>query len=149
MAETMSLAKAGKTVTVACKLPNGLILRTFDMVKTTEPAPGGTRDFEIARPREGQVFINGSRTPPGVQVDHAHVGGYALTTGVDAAFFELWMKQNAESDIVRNKLIFAHATDTAAVAKENKSRKSGLEPLDPNKLPVKGIKTASEDEKAA
>lgn len=135
-----------QSVTVACKLPHGLVMRVFDMVKTDEPMyGGGFKTIEQARERSDRVIINGNSHPqneaPGCQI----VGGYALTYGVDKSFWELWIKQNASSAMVKNKLIFAHEglKNAEAEAKEKDGVRSGLERLDPKKLP-KGLQI-SED----
>ena len=51
--------------------------------------------------------------------------------------WEKWLSQNKDSMIVKNGLIFAHS-DQASVEAEGREKeacKSGLERLDPNKLP--------------
>lgn len=140
---------AGETVTVACKLPNGLLLRVFDMVPGFEPVlGGGTREIKVARQKGEPVKINGNAVPFGMPPAYTIIGGYALTPNVDAAFWAEWLKHNADSDVVKSGLIHAHATPDA-VQKESRNRekvKSGLEPLDPEN-PMKGIKRA--DKKAA
>ena len=48
----------GQTVTVACKLPNGLHLRVFEMHKIQEPQQyGGTKPADQSRPIPGMEFI--------------------------------------------------------------------------------------------
>jgi len=126
------------TVTVACKLPHGLILRLFDMVEVVQPAyGGGVRTVQEARPREGRVTIGGYAAPFGKMPAFRVEGGYALTHGVDAEFFAEWMKQNERSDIVRNRLIFAFGKehDATVEARKMESVRNGLEALDPDKPP--------------
>lgn len=125
---------AGQVV-VACKLPHGLILRNFEMVDVPVPVlGGGLRTVQEARQKGGRVEIHGNAIP--VQRDPERdypqiVGGYALTYGVDADFWEAWLKANETSAIVKNRLVFAFekVADTRAAAKENAGLKSGLEPL--------------------
>ena len=102
------------TVTVACKLPNGLHL----------DLPG--RDRVTVR---GFAVAWGEASPLSI------VGGFGLTPGVDADFFEEWMITNADFEPVKKGLIFASAkaSDATAQAKEFAGLKSGLEPLDPDK----------------
>jgi len=100
------------TVTVACKLPNGLFLEL-----------------------EGRerVVLKGTAVPHGFPpVD---VGGYALTPNVDADFFVEWMAEYKNYAPVREGLIYAYAKpqDATARAMEMRDLKSGLEPLDPDK----------------
>lgn len=137
------------TVTVACKLPNGLILRVFQMVEHTEPVMGGgNKKVKVARQEGKSVTIRGCAVPFGATPSAPIIGGYALTSNVDADFFALWMKQNADSELVQNKLIFAHEKPDFAAGQANEQQeiRSGLEPIDPNRLP-KGIEAA--DRKAA
>lgn len=133
------------TVTVACKLPHGLILRLFDMVDADEAAAGGGyRTIKRPQPRPGVVEIRGYLTkhrgatiqPP------AESSSYAFTEGVDKDFFDEWMKQNKDHPAVVNKLIFgSEKADTVkGQMRDHKDARSGLEPLDPNRLP-RGIKT--------
>lgn len=94
------------TVTVGCKIPNGLHL---DL--------GGKR-----------ITLNGSSSS-------LVIGGYGLTEGVPAEFFEAWMKAYADSPAVTNGLVFAQekAADARAQALDQAEIKTGLEPLNPNK----------------
>jgi len=108
---------------------------------------GGSRKVKKAVPVPGRITLKGNA----FAVDRAPkaeiVCGYALTPGVDAEFFEEWLRQNADHDAVRNGMIFAHmkAEDVSAEAREKKDVKSGLEPINRNKLP-KGIETAKTEE---
>ena len=60
-------------------------------------------------------------------------GGYALTPGVPADFWNEWLKQNAETEMVLNGMIKAqHDLESlAADAAEHADRDSGLGPLNP------------------
>lgn len=120
------------TVTVACKMPNGLILQNYRM--TEQPVPvmgGGMRMEKIAQKTGPAVKINGPATPVGMAPRAPMVGGYALTHNVDADVWEQWLANNLESDLVKNKIIFAHEkkADTSAQAREQRSVLSGLEPI--------------------
>ncbi len=123
------------TVTVACKVPNGLILRVFDMVDRDVPVlGGGVKTVKEAQVRGSSIKVLGPAAPFG-QLPRAPIaGGYALTHGVDQAFFTEWLKQNAESELVKNGLIFAHekADYLTKQAQEKEAVTSGLEPLKPD-----------------
>ena len=69
-----------ETVTVGCKLPNGLILEQ-----------GGYK-----------VELNGSNSS-------LVVGGYGLTGNVDKEAFEAWLAVHADQPYVRKELVFAQA----------------------------------------
>lgn len=129
------------SVTVGCRLPHGLTMRVFDMVETQEPVMGGGfRAVKIAQERPERVTLNGFSHPQNRAPNAQIVEGFALTYGVDAEFWNVWKAQNAQSDVVKNGLIFAHEkpVNAEAEAKDKKTLRSGLERLDPNKLP-KGI----------
>jgi hypothetical protein len=129
------------TVTVASKMPNGLILRVFDMVETQEPLMGGGfHTVKVARERPERIVVNGNAHPQNKSPMCQIVAGYALTPGVSKELWDLWRKQNESSLLVKNGLIFAHenSRNTEAEAAEKKDIRSGLERLDPERLP-KGI----------
>jgi hypothetical protein len=131
------------TVTVACKLPNGIILHLDELVEHDVPVLGGGYRTEKRAQRVGQtVKINGNRAPYGKLPKGPIVGteeqtpelGYALTHGVDAEFWAKWVEQNKKSDIFINKLIFAYEKQDAVEgkAKSYAKQRSGLEPVVPD-----------------
>ena len=123
------------TVTVACKVPNGLILRLFNMAEHDEPVMGGgTKTVKKAVQTGEQVTVAGPATPFGVAPRYPIIGGYAMTPNVDADFFTAWLKQNADHDVVKKKLIFASekVDSVAAKANDHESVLSGLQPLVPD-----------------
>jgi len=131
---------AGETLTIACKLPHGLVLRLWQMVDVDQPVMGGgIRTVREARPDidKGRVLIGGVAAPFGQSPASQISFGYALTPNVDAEFWNEWLRQNAQSDVVKNKLIFAvpKPVDIPTRTRELENNKSGLEPLDPLNLP--------------
>jgi hypothetical protein len=136
------------TCTVGCKMPNGLILRVFDQHKEQEAVLAGTvRDVTRHRAREARVVLNGTRAPEGTQPPLL-VGGYAMTHGCDEEIVDLWFEQNKGSDLVKNLIVLKHK-DAKGIAAAHEKVRTGLEPLDPKNLPVKGIETADVKGKAA
>lgn len=122
-------------VTVACKLPAGTVLQNYEMGDGTEPVlGGGSRAVKIYRPVGNPVRIFGPAKPFGAESTVAIVGGYALTHNIDKDWWDAWYKANATTDMVKNKLVFAweKRDRVEAVAKEQKSILSGLEPLNPS-----------------
>lgn len=105
-----------KTVTIGCKLPNGLVLEV-----------GGK-----------SVQINGANSS---QV----IGGHGITHNVDADLWQAWLKQNADRAVVKNGFVFAHdkAANAKAEAKEKTDTKTGQEPIDPN-AKNNGVETVKE-----
>lgn len=134
----------GRTVTVACNLPNGLILRLFKWVddRGSPPDKHGDRP-KIAVPdgTKQPVRINGWAIPFGKTPRFIVAGGYALTTGVDKDFWDTWVEQNKGASYLEEKMVFAmptpHEAEQEAV---QHGRKSGFEPLDPDKMPTSGSK---------
>lgn len=109
-----------ETLTVGCKLPNGLIVEQ----------DGYT------------VQLNGGNSAN-------IVGGYGLTEGVDKDSFEKWLSIHKDQPYVKNELVFAQAKANSAAAKavENAEVKSGLEGLSQEK-PMAGIEVDKEAMKA-
>jgi hypothetical protein len=134
------------SVTVACKIPNGLELRVMEAHDFNEPVMGGgTRTVQLHRQIGAPVHIKGCAAPHGIPiVTH---GGYALTTNVDADFWTKWLEQNASTDMVRNNLIYAMPREDSAAGKgrEQSEIRSGLERLDPAKLPKTGVEITTAD----
>lgn len=134
------------TVSVACKLPSGLILRLFKMVDGQETAPGGYRAVKKAEQLPGEVQINGNSVAWGVVPAHRIIGGYGITEHVPAEFFEKWLEQNADHPAVVNNLVFAvNKGDEYAPTEERKKVLSGLEPLSPEKDPRAPAKIKTAD----
>jgi len=135
----------GETVTIACKLPHGLVLRVFAWEEFDEPMRDGSfKRSKRARPIETMEYtVRGTWTASAGQayarnnnaVTDLLPGGYALTYGVPKDTWDLWYEQNRHSALVRNNIIFAQLTHVKATeqSKELRSVKSGLEPLDPDK----------------
>ena len=70
---------AYKTVTIGCKLPNGILLQVGQEV----------------------MNING--------MDHSGNDEFAMTANVPEHFWLAWLNSNKDLDIVKNGQIFAHA----------------------------------------
>jgi hypothetical protein len=133
-------ASTGDTVTVACNIPNGLILRVFREEDSYEASPGGGRPTKVMRPHGDQVIVNGSAVNMddmrrGRSPEHPVLHGYALTSGVSRDFWEQWLEQNKNAPYVTNHCIFAASNEQSARSKvkgEFPNMKSGLEPIDPD-----------------
>ena len=126
------------TVTVACKIPNGLVLQVFSMEDTQEPVMGGGwKTVKRAIRMGAPVKINGPAVAYGKPAPHDIRYGVGLTYGVDADFYNAWAEQNKSSDFIVKRLVYAHpkGTEIDAQSKDQISIKSGLEPIDPQNLP--------------
>lgn len=135
---------AGDTVTVACKMPNGLRLRLFEMEEVPEPMfGGGVRMTKRARQIEGaDIVLNGAavnleEVGKGNLPSFVIAGGYALTPGVPRDQWEAWLEQNKHSALVRNNIVFCYKSEEGArkQALEQAEVRSGLEPIDPERPP--------------
>lgn len=144
MAEEAVTKGSSATVTVACKLPHGLILRLYRMNEFDEPVlGGGTRRGKIAEQVGDEVRIKGYAVPRGMDHTTRIIGGnigFALTPGVPRDFFEEWLRQYADLPAVKQGLIFASdKVDTIEKkAKERSKLRNGLEPIDPKNPPRVG-----------
>lgn len=151
--EVVRSPKSGRTVIVACKLG----VRAFQMQlcqvveKFQQDMQGGRYVKEAIRVGDvveirGTAYPRG--TPPkGFPPAPLIVDGAALNFGIDADFFEKWLKQNELNPIVMNRMVFAHESrdHVEGVAREMKNEKSGLDPIDPGdrndpRLPRSGRK---------
>ena len=130
-----------KQLYVACKIPNGLILRLFQMKEESVTTPMGYMKVNIAREVGNRVKLNGPALPFGQMPNFALTNGYALTR-VDEDFWEEWCKQNHDSDLLASGSIFAADSAEEAQVQALDQRKDGivcgLEQVDPNNLP-KGL----------
>lgn len=143
-----------ETITVACKLPHGLVLRLHHKVETQEPLPGGgTKKVPrwMPNPQAPTVVLKGylQKYKPG-NAPMSVGSQFALTEGVDKDFFDEWLKQNQDLDAVANGLVFASEKfDTVTgLMKDFSGTRSGLEPIDPDKLP-RGVSSYKKDDQAA
>lgn len=122
-------------VTVGCKLPNGLKMRTFRFIEIPEPVQGGGMRFvKQAQATGEEVKLAGFAVPFGKRPKFDIIGDFALTKNVDAKFFRTWLEQNKDLDLVKNGLIFCHKDHHSAQdhAEEHAELMSGLEPLVPD-----------------
>jgi hypothetical protein len=152
----MALKKNGEgyspKVTVACKVPLGVILHVDEREERTIQTNSGNRVVSEYRRGSERVHIEGpaypnGQVPDGFREKPPVTGGFALTYGVDKDFWDRWWADNADprcsqetkehkngckcTVIVKNRMIFAYEVpaDTKAAASEAKDLQSGLEPL--------------------
>lgn len=140
IAEIERRPKLSGTVTVACKIPQGLRLILQEKMSRRMPTGRGSdadyklEEFNVPTGKPYYVFgpsmpAQGGQ-PDGYILPHALEGGYALTSGIPADFWAEWLKQNAEADYVKNHMIFAYdASSTRDKARERAELKSGIEPV--------------------
>ena len=134
-------SKTGDTVTVACKLPHGIVLhREVKKSRTVNVLGGGQRDeFYFERVPDSEVRVYGTARVVGHAPLTRIVCGFALTQGVPKETWDQWRAANKDMPAVKNGLIFAYPTTAlaadAAKDPDNKKLRSNLEPLNPDKDP--------------
>lgn len=129
------------TVTIACKLPNGLRL-----------------DIGTGAERRS-VTLNGNRLPinaDGLPLNKFEIAGkadpllaesYGLTPNVPADFWAQWAKENANYGPYAKGLIFAQGEHSSAVAQAKEVAgdiRNGFEPMSREK-PAPGITAVEKD----
>lgn len=124
---------ARRVVTVACKLPHGLVIRDFsEHVAHENVLGGGQRKVKVFRATGRPIRLKGPVVPDEFVRLVEVVGGYAITEGVDAEIYGRWQRANAESLFIVNELVYGHedGAHLRAWAREHASVKSGMEALD-------------------
>lgn len=127
------------TVTVACKIPNGMRLQLHRQEEYQDPVMGGGhRTCTRWVPYGDQVVVRGPAIPWGMMSPNI-IYGMRLTQNIDAEFFAEWLRQNSNHDAVKNRMIWAYETrqDVVDQAKEEQELVSGLQPLDVEMITVK------------
>ncbi len=149
---------SGEKVTVGCKIPSGLLLQLYEPSSVTTPVlGGGVREEKIYRPLAGEsIRLNGCRAPWGEHPGHEMKHGAGLTFNVPKAFMDEWLRQNEDSPLVLNGTITIERDRKSLVdlLKDEKDRRSGLEPITPdtdpriprNKFGKPAIVTKNEDD---
>lgn len=131
--ENAKVLTSARTVTIACKMPHGIVIRDHDEATVHENVMGGgSRKVKVFRPVGRPIRIKGPVVPDQFIRLVEVVGGYAITEGVDLDLFEKWMRWNREAPYVTNKLIYGDedGSKVRAWARDHDSVRSGMEPLD-------------------
>lgn len=135
MAKANKAATTGETVTVALKSPHGIVLQLHEKAMQRIPLMGGGHsEEEVFRPSpnpDNTFRINGNAVATGSAPTCTIIGGFALTPGVPKALWDAWLEQNPNLGLVKAGLIHAYesADDAGAAAREKRTERSGLEPL--------------------
>lgn len=125
--------KGTATVTVACKLPMGFELKVHKWVDGSEMTLHGPKPIKVAHPVGRTYTVRGPAHEVNKVAKAQVVGGYALTHGIPADFWDQWMRENEETHFVKNRIVFAASRGSmvAGQAKEQKEIRSNMEPLNP------------------
>ncbi len=140
-----------ETVTVACKLPHGLIMQLQERATQVQPVMGGgLRETEMWVPSNthAPIPLYGNAHPENKAPTADLASGFALTYDVPKDFWDQWVEQNKTLPAVKNGLIFAQPNARRAKdeAKDKVSLKTGLERIDPNNLPKEFSKKIETEE---
>ncbi len=141
------------TVTVACKLPHGLVLKLYEPAKQFVPVPGGgIREEEVMKPVEGaEITVAGNAFRQDTSPRFEGMNNFALTRGVPKDFWDTWVRQNRRAKYVTGGFIFAYEDrKIEGATKERMRLQTGLERVDPNNIPARmgGSKVKIETAKA-
>lgn len=134
------IPRGARFVTVASKLPMSIEIQLCEPRTAAVTGQFGSVK-ETINVKTGAVYvIRGTGYPVGQPPkgypklpDSVEESGYTLTPNIPADWFAEWLRQNAETDMVRNKLVMASgdrdrlADETIEHAKTD----SGLGPLNP------------------
>jgi hypothetical protein len=143
------MGTAGAKVTVASRLPMRFEMQTCKKRIEQRRHQNQCWREEIYFKDGPMHVINGTAYPNGTVPEGfpprpEMVAGYALTHGVDAYLYDAWAIENKDTDMLRNKLVFAFEKldSTKGMAKDCKDLDSGLGPLVPDtdrRMPKKMI----------
>lgn len=140
-----------ETVSIACKLPHGLIMQLQRFIEVREPTQTNPDRIVKVAEKFGPThtikgFANGARDP-----DVTVIGNFAINNGVPAEFAQAWFEQNAEHPAVAGGFVYLHRTagGAAGYAREHAKKLSGFEPADPSALPQEFKDVETMDAKVA
>jgi len=125
---------ARDVVSVACKMPNGLILRGMNRDIVQELVQGGgVRDVVQFTPSGEQIVLGGTSARVGdPRPPLLTASGYRVTPNVPKHLWDDWYAANKTSDLVKNRIVFASekAEDVQAFGRQHDTVVTGLEGID-------------------
>jgi hypothetical protein len=134
-APSNTIHAARDVVSVACKMPNGLILRGMDRTIVPELVQGGgVREVVCFVPNGEQIVLGGTSARVGdPRPPLLTASGYRVTPNVPKQLWDDWYAANKNSDLVRNRIVFASekAEDVQAFGRQHDTVVTGLEGIDP------------------
>jgi hypothetical protein len=134
---TSTMETSGNVVSVACKVPMGLILRVYrKQMMPQKTTDGLVRDVPEFHQFGKEYMVYGPSHPQNAGPHCTIIGDYAITPNIPEELWSLWMAQHRDDMMVINRMIFAYSSNKiAGAAKEHAGLRSGLERLDSQKLP--------------
>lgn len=135
-------ASSSRTVTVACKIQNGMKLQLQKAVERMEDGPLGPKAKTYYAFHGRPYYVHGpsypvGTIPKGFPKQPLTEGGYALTTGIPMDFWEQWLEQNKLSSFVvapdgaehGNIFAYEELESVVSAAREQDKMLSGFEPI--------------------
>lgn len=134
-------------VHVICRIPSGIVLRLYDpedVLARRTAHQSGQPITALLRPL-AEVTLRGARDDERFDLRDNLILGRHGVTRVSHDFWEAWIAQNAESPLLRQRLIFADTTRRRArdQAAELAQSPTGFEGLNPEKLPLSTVSADS------
>lgn len=125
------------TVTVACKIPQGMRCVIHEERELNEVTLGGSRRVKESFPTDREFIIKGPAHAQNEGPRCRVVAGFAITEGVPKDLWDEWRRQFAALPAVKSGMIFAYESLDKVVdgAKDKRTVKTGLERLNPHALP--------------
>ncbi len=120
------------SISVGCKLPQGLVMELgYDLVAGGVTRGPNYKRVVLAGANQHSIVVGTLRTPSPANLRPG------ITNNVDESFYDAWVAAHADSNIVKNKLIFKakNAGEATAQAVDVTKQKTGMEPIDPSKHP--------------
>ncbi len=121
----------------------GVILRLYDpddILSRRQAHQAGQPITALLKPIAERA-LKGAREDAHFDIRDNRILGCHGVTRVSRNFWEAWVSQNKENDLLRQNLIFAETTRRRArdQASELAQSPTGFEGLDPNKLPLSSV----------
>jgi hypothetical protein len=120
-----------KTCVVCCKLPHGLILESGYSFTTNGAVVRLPEYKRVQLAGANQSTLQIAEQNPGIALvsrPHFRAG---ITINVDEAFYDKWVKDHADSNIVKNRQIWKckSLAEARGMSTDDSERKIGVEPL--------------------
>lgn len=130
------------TITVASKIDMDIEIRLCKPKEARVTGQFGSTVETINVPYGESYVIRGTSypvgtVPKGFRKQPELAEDYALTHGIPADWFKEWLEQNAETDMVKNRMIFAAAdsSEVESIGSDFRKLTSGLGPMVPDTDP--------------
>ena len=129
------VATGTETVVVCCKLPQGHRARLHSWIERDIEVNGVRQKMRMSTPTGEEMLFKGPAHGQNEGPRVAMAGGFGLTFGVPKDFWDKWVAQHGELDLVKKGLIFARESNNKAIgaAKERRDESTGLSRIDPRR----------------